>query len=244
MAAETQFFAFDIMSDLCFGESLGALRNRASHPWMQTFFSSMKESALIGQLMAIPVLMPLLAVLGGALRKAHMEQFKFTTERVATRLTHASNRGDIVDVILEANQAGKGLSREELDINLNVLMVAGTETTASALAGCLFLLALNPPQLEKLKREIRDTFTVDENITLSRVRNLPYLAAVIEESLRIYPPIPLASSRITPPHGASVCGYWVPGNVCLCLVPSRKHCLPQTIDNYRSPTPDNISLSN
>lgn len=44
-----------------------------------------------------------------------------------------------------------------------------------------------------------------------KVNSLPYLLAVLEESLRIYPPVPVALNRVVPPDGASICGRWVPG---------------------------------
>jgi cytochrome P450 len=45
------------------------------------------------------------------------------------------------------------------------------------------------------------------------VTPLPYLNAVIEETLRMYSPVPVALTRIVPPGGAPISGHWVPGNV-------------------------------
>ena len=46
---------------------------------------------------------------------------------------------------------------------------------------------------------------------MSAVQNLPYLNAVLEESLRVYPPAAFSQARVTPPEGAVICGEAVPG---------------------------------
>ena len=46
---------------------------------------------------------------------------------------------------------------------------------------------------------------------------LPYLEAVLQESMRCYPSIPATQPRITGPKGALIDGYFIPGNVCKIL---------------------------
>jgi len=67
--------------------------------------------------------------------------------------------------------------------------------------------------MERLVNEIRTAFTSDQDITFSRAENLQYLNAVIEESLRIYPPIVVGLPRIVPEGGAYIAGCYVPENV-------------------------------
>jgi cytochrome P450 len=97
--------------------------------------------------------------------------------------------------------------------NSKTLIVAGSETTATALAGATYLLATNPAVLEKLNDEVRGAFATEDEIDLVSTGQLKYLSAVLEETLRAYPPVPIALPRVTPPGGQQIVGQWVPGYV-------------------------------
>lgn len=91
--------------------------------------------------------------------------------------------------------------------------MAGSETTATALTGAIYLLANNPRFMSKLQHEVRKTLTQENTIEFTSTAKLPYLCAVIQESLRLYPPGPNAQPRITPAQGRFVLGEHLPGNV-------------------------------
>jgi cytochrome P450 len=84
--------------------------------------------------------------------------------------------------------------------------------------------------MHKLVGEIRSTFFTAEEITFSKIAKLAYLSAVIEESLRMYPPFATSLARVVPPGGASVAGDWIPENVILQTLLYSK--TPITISNY------------
>lgn len=105
------------------------------------------------------------------------------------------------------------MNMPEMYENANVLIVAGSETTATALSGCTYLLLTNPDKLAKLQKEIRTSFQNEDEIDLLSTAKLEYLHAVLEETLRSYPPVPVALPRITPPSGQEILGQWIPGNV-------------------------------
>ncbi|UYV82556.1 hypothetical protein LAZ67_21002752 [Cordylochernes scorpioides] len=67
--------------------------------------------------------------------------------------------------------------------------IAGYETTASTLSHCVYNLALNPECQDRLAEEIDSFFSVpDAKLDYDTVMTLPYLEAVISETLRLYPP--------------------------------------------------------
>ncbi|MEK6251348.1 MAG: cytochrome P450 [Actinomycetota bacterium] len=107
-----------------------------------------------------------------------------------------SERDDILSMLVAARfDDGSEMSDEEVRDQLVTLLLAGHETTATALAWTFDLLLRHPEALERLRAEIAEDG--DE-----------YLRAVISESLRLRPVIPLAGRRTA--HEIEVDGYTLP----------------------------------
>lgn len=80
---------------------------------------------------------------------------------------------------------------------LNILL-AGRDTTASLLTNLFFVLARRPDIVAKLRHEITATLGSSDPSTLptpSQLKDLPYLRACINESLRLHPIVPLNSRQ-------------------------------------------------
>ncbi|KAI4227579.1 MAG: hypothetical protein L6R36_002280 [Xanthoria steineri] len=79
------------------------------------------------------------------------------------------------------------LVRDQL---INILL-AGRDTTACLLSWTFFLLARHPHVLGRLKEEIASVVGSDVNITRTHIQKMGYLKCILNETLRLYPPIPL-----------------------------------------------------
>ncbi|KAJ4289879.1 hypothetical protein N0V90_011212 [Kalmusia sp. IMI 367209] len=88
---------------------------------------------------------------------------------------------------------------------------SGGETIATELTGIIYYLLTVPRTHAKLAQEIRDAFTSYSAISATAAQRLPYLQAVIEEGLRIYPSGALGFPRKSP--GIRIDGYWIPSGV-------------------------------
>lgn len=105
------------------------------------------------------------------------------------------------------------MSLDELEGNSSILIIAGSETTATLLSGLVYLLLKCPEKMKKLVDEVRSTFQDEGEIDLTSVNKLPYMVACIEEALRMYPPVPTGLPRVVPEGGATISGHFVPENV-------------------------------
>jgi hypothetical protein len=139
--------------------------------------------------------------------------FQLSKEKIHRRLKDSGkSRNDFMSYVLDPKLEER-MSLEEIETTFNILIIAGSETTASALAGTTGYLLRYPTCLATLVKEIRGSFDEESDITLAAVGRLPYLSAVIEEGLRMAPPVPSGLPRVAPPIGATVCGEWIPGGV-------------------------------
>lgn len=105
------------------------------------------------------------------------------------------------------------MSRAEIYDNANLLIGAGSETTATALSAATYLLAMNPDVLAKLVTEVRESFSSESQIDFVSVQKLDYMLAVLDETLRLHPPSPNANLRRVCDGGDVICGQFVPHGV-------------------------------
>ena len=88
---------------------------------------------------------------------------------------------------------------------------AGSETTATTLTGTVSYLISSYAAAATHAREVRGAFSSEDAITLEELEKLPYLNAVIEEDLRLCPPVPTILPRLVSRGGDDVSGVWLPG---------------------------------
>ncbi len=69
--------------------------------------------------------------------------------------------------------------------SFRVILIAGTDTTSSALSRILHLLALHPDIQDKLRSELKEAHEDNEELTHDQLVSLPFLEAVCRETLRL-----------------------------------------------------------
>ena len=79
------------------------------------------------------------------------------------------------------------MSTEQLIDEISILFVAGHETTSNGLSFTLFLLAKHPEVCEKIFEEIQQVENEGASL-IEKLKKLEYTKAVIDESMRLYPP--------------------------------------------------------
>jgi cytochrome P450 len=90
--------------------------------------------------------------------------------------------------------------------------MAGVDSTATTLTYIIYSLEKHPQYIKKLAKELSGYPNVD-SLKSVELEKLPYLNAVIRESLRMYPPFGSPAGRACPPEGRMLNGYYIPGGV-------------------------------
>ncbi|TEA14667.1 Cytochrome P450 monooxygenase alt3 [Colletotrichum sidae] len=204
--------AFDIVSDLAFGQAAGCLDD-ASQPWLQVIGTRAK--GIVRYQFAIHYgLEGWLEWLAPKAQKMALRKHgELAAAKVKRRLQQSESKKDFMSYIMENPQAD--LSNADLIRMASAFIVAGSGTAATALSGIAYFLCSNADKYAKLAHEIRSAFTKEEEITMASTGELRYLKAVIEETLRIYPPSPSALPRFVPGAGEEIDGRWVPGGTAV-----------------------------
>lgn len=205
------------MGDLTFAEDLRMLHDGEYTAWVKTTYASIKLATILRGVQFCSKLFNWL--LRECLFKSSFvtgkqaEHFEFTKKRVHRRMMQKPNRPDLWTSIIQRDGTAGGLSIKEHYANASMFMLAGTETTATALSGITFYLLRNRASLSLLTKEIRSVFAASDDLNLDELARQRYLNAVIQEGLRMYPLVPSILPRVTPSKGASICGEWIPAGV-------------------------------
>ncbi|KAG4277680.1 hypothetical protein FPRO04_14058 [Fusarium proliferatum] len=109
------------------------------------------------------------------------------------------------------------LSPVEKEAITMAFIIAGSETTATLLAGSIYLLLKHPMYLDKLTSTLRTQFHTSSDMTLSALQEHQYLNAILKESIRLYPPAPGNLFRRTKKEGHVVMGQAIPSGTTLTM---------------------------
>lgn len=84
-------------------------------------------------------------------------------------------RPDFLDGLIR-NKEALNLDAARMATNASVLILAGSETTATLLCGATYLLTAHPDMLKRLEREVRSAFKNEEDITLTSIGQLSFVS--------------------------------------------------------------------
>ncbi|HKU66546.1 MAG TPA: cytochrome P450 [Candidatus Baltobacteraceae bacterium] len=173
MHAEMMELTLRIASKTLFGVDAGAQADRvgAALHEVVTIFPD-----VLGPLGAIKRRLPVPPTL--RFRRARRMLDDIVLDLIAQRRKTGEDRGDALSMLMASRdeESGEGLDDAQVRDEVMTLFVAGHETTANALTWTWYLLAKYPAVRSRLREE------------LTRDEQTPYLDAVLNETLRLYPP--------------------------------------------------------
>lgn len=125
-----------------------------------------------------------------------------------------------VDILSVALECG-GFTDEDLVNQLMTFLVAGHETTASALTWAVYLLCKHPEMQSRLRNEVQANLPtpLDQNATITSadIDNLPYLNAFCNEVFRLYPPVGVSIRKAV--RDTTIAGIFIPKGTNIVLPP-------------------------
>lgn len=131
-----------------------------------------------------------------------------------------------------AEEQDEGLEPLEVVSNAVTFLVAGTDTTASALTYLVWSVCRHPEVRLFLTEELDDELPrPGADLDDARLRALPYLNQVVEETLRLYPGVAGGLLRTVPAEGADISGCWIPGGTVVSCQAYSMHRDPRVFPN-------------
>ncbi|CAH2005969.1 unnamed protein product [Acanthoscelides obtectus] len=111
-----------------------------------------------------------------------------------------ASKQNFLDQLLRYQENGEALSDKDIKDEINTFVLGGHDTTATALSFTLYCLARHPEVQEKILEEQEKIFGSLENepqTTYADLQEMKYMDAVINESIRVFPPIPMIGRKLT-----------------------------------------------
>ncbi|KAH7090787.1 cytochrome P450 67 [Paraphoma chrysanthemicola] len=212
----SMFFSFDTMGEVGFGRDFGNMKSGEEHPGIQQMHGHLW---MLGVIQAVPWLATLLSGIPEADRG--IQGFHKVCNGVLAEKQKLykpdQEPEDVVSWFLKAvHEKDPSASPTALSLadDNRAFIVAGSDTTANTLANALFYLAKNEQVQHKLRSQLDEVASRNDNEwTYSKVKEVFYIDDIINETLRLKPPVMQGMPRETPSQGVHIAGNYVPGHV-------------------------------
>ncbi|OAP64204.1 hypothetical protein AYL99_00176 [Fonsecaea erecta] len=205
------FATFDAIADLTYGEPYGCLEKSTYDPIVALTFAAFYAMAFNDAQLRIPWLKHFMGYFVPREVISQRESLmNFNIRKVERRLAMETQRDDFMTSAADALQKNV-LSLAEIQSCAQIFIVAGSETTATTLSATVYLTLSHPEVYKRVTEEVRSSFPHVEEINITTINSrLQYMLAVLNETLRIYPPVPTGFGRIVPKGGDVISGFFIP----------------------------------
>ena len=238
-----QCYAFDVIGNITFSKRFGFLDDGRD---VRRIIAGLNITLLYGSLIGIysalhPILFRVLRLLSSRQAGGVAYVGQFAEEAIAERKrdlldpTHNENDSHqagrpstFLEKVLEA-QASDPEKMTPYDVTMvcRSNVAAGSDTTGITLAATLYYLHNTPRALQKLRQEVQECEARRQQstrcFTFKESQEMPYLQAVIKETLRIHPAAGLPFWRDVPEHGVEISGYAIPPDSVVGINPWCAH---------------------
>ncbi|GAB4207713.1 MAG: cytochrome P450 [Roseiflexaceae bacterium] len=151
-------------------------------------------------------------------RAARAQLDRVVFQIIEQRRRSGEDRGDLLSLLMQARdqETGEQMDDRQLRDEVATLLLAGHETTATTLTWAFHLLGTNPAVEARLHAEL-DTVLGGRLPGMDDLPQLPYTRMVIDETMRLYPPVPTMSRKAVAED--MIGGYRIPANSAVIISP-------------------------
>ncbi|KAL0070494.1 hypothetical protein AAF712_002326 [Marasmius tenuissimus] len=229
-------FSFDFMAEMMFGEdtdmlkhgkdTLGAMDVISNGVWSNECFSHIPWFTYLA------TFLPSVAHNGQKL-------MHFAVGWCTRRMQNGAERKDLwYHLTDEAGHEKVKPSQAVVASDAILAIVAGSDTTSTAMANFFWCLMAHPETYKKVREEVDREYPpgMDPLLDTSRHASMKYLTACLNESLRVLPPVPSSGPRVVPEGngGKMISGYFINEGTQVYVPPWGVHLNP----NNFSPSPE------
>ncbi|KAI0572940.1 CypX Cytochrome P450 [Pyrenophora tritici-repentis] len=211
LAEWSDFFTFDVMSQLVFGTSYHLLTDPTNHWIIDGVLGQMRRISFLTTLPELQDMRFHHILFPEARKKAISFSGKSREILEARRARDKTDtdglKNDLFSKLLTAKdpETGESLSQAQLWAESNLLIIAGSDTSSTGIAALFFYLSRNPEAYSRVAREVRETFTSNQDISQGpKLSSCTYLRACIQEALRLNPAASGAMWREALPGGLDI----------------------------------------
>ncbi|KAK6957361.1 hypothetical protein Daesc_000145 [Daldinia eschscholtzii] len=223
------WFTFDVMGEFAFARSFGMLKDKRWHFAVRLLRRAM---SLLGPFSPVPwiaqiafYIIPWMYIV-----RDWLSMMQWCKDRMGERIARKVERPDVSHWLIEASLEKGSLEadREWLNGDAITIIIAGSDTIAPTLVFAFYELARSPWHQDILLSELKDVDIYDK----SQLQNCNHLTALINETLRLYPPVPTGGYRQSPPTGMTINDVYIPGNVTIV---APRYSLARLDSSYEEP---------
>ncbi|PQK16265.1 hypothetical protein BB8028_0006g05860 [Beauveria bassiana] len=224
IAKRIQFFTLDTIAHLCFGKPLGFVESDLDK---HNFIATLEEqlpffTVFSGYTDTEPgAEMDCCGALGKKARRALLgrqarHRYHYEGKYASLLAKNEKPQPDMLGSFLK-----HGLGPDEAEMEMSITLIAGSDTTATALRATLLSIISTPTVYQRLINEIDAAEAkgrISHPVSNGEAQKLPYLQAVIREGLRRFPPVTQLREREAPPEGLQLPdGRRIPGGTFVGL---------------------------
>ncbi|KAI1288552.1 cytochrome P450 monooxygenase-like protein [Xylaria venustula] len=208
------WYSWDVMGEVLFGEDFNLTKSRKTHPGIANRDRALALAGPLGDAIWIALLGFQLLPPVGQVKDWH-RMMQFCEGHMFSRLKRGDNgKTDMARYFIEEyEKTAATKSKEVRDRHLGgtavTAVVAGSDTTKAVLIGIWWFLSKYPEHARRIQSEVDGVDPNDAN-TLAA---LPHLNGVINEAVRLVPPVMTGAHRITGPNGMLIDDVLIPPGV-------------------------------